>query len=125
MLRVRIKENYQNQFWNSGTGFTIAKNDRAGRMANEDDNVIKTALEHGIIEVVPDGDELNIIVDSPPKGLKEVVGKESSAELRERLAETKKKSVMKPVEVNPEQKENKSKKNEAKNVRGEPSDQED
>jgi hypothetical protein len=85
MLKVRLRESYPNQFWNSGDGFTIAKSDRVGKIANENNYVIKNALTQGILEVV---DQEEVIIDAAPVGIKEVVTKKNRESIKKALSPT-------------------------------------
>lgn len=101
MLKVRLKETYPNQFWNSGNGVTIAKEDRIGVLVDEDNIIINNAFKSGILEVVEEpAEELKIIRDEPSKEtIKEIVNEENSKELQERLKKVREKSTMKPAVV--------------------------
>lgn len=54
MVRVRICEDCQQWYWNSGTGITINKDNREGIEVNPQDFAVKQALTSGIIEIVTD-----------------------------------------------------------------------
>ncbi len=96
MLRVRLAESYPNWYWNSGSGVTLLKENREGIEVNEDDRMIRIALEQGFLEVVSDEelkkvkaenkpkDESKIITDTPqnPKIIKEIVTPQNTEEIK-------------------------------------------
>jgi hypothetical protein len=84
MLRVRLKESYPNQFWNSGHGVTLAKADRVGKLVDESNYIIKAAITQGFLEIVAE-DTLNIIDDRAPVGIKEVVSPRNTVKIKEAL----------------------------------------
>jgi len=54
MIRVRLIESYNNWYWNSATGVTIKKEDRIGIEVDENDRMVRMALDQGFLEVVSD-----------------------------------------------------------------------
>lgn len=100
-LKVRVKDTYPNQFWNSGTGLTLRRDDRVGQEWREDDPVVFNALKMNILELAPAEQDLKLIRDTPSKEnvMKEVVGEQSSTELRKTVKRMKEKQTMKPVIV--------------------------
>jgi hypothetical protein len=52
MIRARLIESYQNWYWNSATGVTLRKDDREGQMVDENDKMIRRALDQGFLEIV-------------------------------------------------------------------------
>jgi hypothetical protein len=91
MLKLQLRKSYQQSFWDSSNGVTIAR----GEVVEADENnwVVKHALETGILEVVSDkSDELNIITDVPQqKTISEVVTADKIKSNKEAIDEAKKK----------------------------------
>lgn len=87
MLRVKLHEKYPNQFWNSGNGVTIHRNQKEGVLIDENNAAVALAIEHNILEVIPGEESLKeIITDTPSKQtIKEVVGKKNQSEIQEAL----------------------------------------
>jgi len=54
MIRVRLIEEYQNWYWNSATGITIKKEDRVGVEVDENNEMVRLALNQGFLEMVSD-----------------------------------------------------------------------
>lgn len=58
MLKVRICESYPNWYWNSMTGVTLRKDNREGIEIDEENEDVKMALEQGILEIIPENEEV-------------------------------------------------------------------
>jgi len=79
-MLVKLAEGYNQSYWDSGTGFTIAKGEtkELGRVFNIP---IKLALNQGILEIVPEkGRILDDTIDES-KVIKEVVSKENDKQI--------------------------------------------
>lgn len=93
MLKIKLAKGYSQSYWDSGNGVTISK----GQVVecDEDNWIVRHALDSGILEVVTeDKDSLNIITDKPiAKTIKEVVGPDVMKENKEALAESNRKTM--------------------------------
>jgi len=54
MLRIRLCEDYKNWYWDSGVGHTLTKENREGMIIDENNNIVRMALESGFLELVTD-----------------------------------------------------------------------
>lgn len=75
MVKVRVAEDHNQWYWNSGVGHTIRKDNREGIEVPDNNLALRAALDSGILEIVPE----KIIADVPDttKTFKEVVNKEN------------------------------------------------
>lgn len=76
MIKVRLCESYPNAYWNSANGVTISKDDRDGQLVDENNRMVRLALEGGFLELVTADSvpKSRIISDVPTKKtIKEVV----------------------------------------------------
>jgi len=81
MIRVRLKKEYPHFYWDSANGVTIKKSDREGVLVEEDNKIVRLALQQGILEIVKE--ESKIITDIPNKPtIKEVVTIQNSEEIK-------------------------------------------
>jgi hypothetical protein len=88
MIRVRLTEDYPNWYWNSGNGVTVNKENRAGVLVDEDNKMVRLALDQGFLELVTEEELMRvnaskIITDIPSteKSIKEVVTPENTEQL--------------------------------------------
>ena len=113
-MRVRLSETYPNWYWNSGSGVTIKKEDREGIEADENDRMVKIALEQGFLEIVTPEElekvraekkESKIMTDVPDtkKSMKEVVTMENTEKMNEVKEEIKEEPVETSVEETPKE----------------------
>ena len=82
MIKVKLRETYKQKYWDSANGVTVVQ----GQIVhvNEDNPIVRHALNTGILEVVTDeSDELKIISDVPLKEtIKEIVTLNATEENR-------------------------------------------
>ena len=65
MIKVKLKESYRQNYWDSSTGVTVPRGEIVE--VDEDNFIVRHALDNGILQVVVSKqDELNIISDLPP-----------------------------------------------------------
>ena len=89
MIRVRLCETYNNWYWDSGNGVTLRKDDREGQEVNEDNHIVRLALDQGFLEVVTE-EELNKVRES----LKMKEEEEKKEENKEEKVEKVKEQIM-------------------------------
>lgn len=105
MLKVKLREEYQQEYWDSANGVTIPRfeQDRktlAVREVDEENQFVRHALDSGILEVVnEEKDKLNIINDTPTKDtIKEIVTPKAVEENKATLEKIKTESAKKEEE---------------------------
>ena len=90
-MKVKLKESYAQQYWDSANGVTLSK----GEIIEVDENnqIVRHALDSGILEVVVEKkDELNIISDVPnKKTISEVITPSKVKSNKEAILEAKEK----------------------------------
>lgn len=91
-IHLRLSASYPNPFWNSGTGLTLRKDDRAGVRWSADDSIVQRALRMNILEPVPsDENDVVILRDTPAQAgvIREVFTPSNVEPVKEAIAELK------------------------------------